>query len=743
MPRTKKQSERTRRLLNRERSRRDRAEQNNKGQDVSNDSENESTQFQQISFTCTPQQIQIRKEFDHNLMSIQWNYCNNCNAGFPELTLKNEKCTWCYKNIKKFTKLNNMDPGKVPDHLPKLNDVEQMLIALNHPMIVLYRKRGGQQHYSGHIIHFPQDITTYTNKLPHAPNDLPYYVIFDAKSKSGKIELTADANKLRIWLIWLKENNTYYKHIDINEEVITKIKENEDLTSLIKHTEVPEVENFIAEEGKFSSFLPSDSTIDQSSYIAEKLHLQYPEIGTRPINEFSEVGYLSRSFPTLFPYGTADINDCREIDVDITDYFQYLMRYKDGRFANNERFLYVAQNTMQRHRAIKSANLYVRNRKFENQKIEDIRNAITNNEKLTNSIAAFGASLRGIRPYWQKRSGELLAMVEQLGQPHIFFTLSAADCRWPDIARIVNKTKEDEDLNPAQKANLVNKNPMLTSWYFYYRSKKFIDEVIKKLFDVTDLWCRYEWQARGSPHLHGVLWIKNAPTLSNSEPTPEKIEELCEFYDDLSFAWNVDAPKTVIHPSEIRFASIEDCHREKDLINLLNWLQKHTQCGSHCLRINRKTKLLQCRFKFPKPLQDKSSIHETDGYYQFAPARNDANVTRYHPLITMIWRANTDFSAIIGLDGILQYVAKYVAKCEIPSASFINIMKSICDGLAEDSSAKSAIIKLLTALVAERDYSAQEVCHIIMGWDMYFTTRNVIVINLYDVVWEKLLVSIY
>lgn len=47
-----------------------------------------------------------------------------------------------------------MDPGEFPEHLPELNNVKQMLIALNHPLVRVYRKRGGQNHYSGHVINF-------------------------------------------------------------------------------------------------------------------------------------------------------------------------------------------------------------------------------------------------------------------------------------------------------------------------------------------------------------------------------------------------------------------------------------------------------------------------------------------------------------------------------------------------------------------------------------------------------------
>ena len=31
------------------------------------------------------------------------------------------------------------------------------------------------------------------------------------------------------------------------------------------------------------------------------------------------------------------------------------------------------------------------------------------------------------------------------------------------------------------------------------------------LLGATDYWLRFEWQHRGSPHVHGLAWLKGAP----------------------------------------------------------------------------------------------------------------------------------------------------------------------------------------------------------------------------------------
>ena len=49
----------------------------------------------------------------------------------------------------------------------------------------------------------------------------------------------------------------------------------------------------------------------------------------------------------------------------------------------------------------------------------------------------FLKNVRGSPPYYQRTFYELLAMIRQLGTPTWFFTLSAADMKWPDMIQII------------------------------------------------------------------------------------------------------------------------------------------------------------------------------------------------------------------------------------------------------------------------------------------------------------------
>jgi hypothetical protein len=64
----------------------------------------------------------------------------------------------------------------------------------------------------------------------------------------------------------------------------------------------------------------------------------------------------------------------------------------------------------------------------------------------------------------------------------------------------------------------VTDNPHITAEYLACRFKAF-DKVIKRVLPVADYWYRFEWQQRGSGHIHGFLWL-------HSEPNPSTVDEM-------------------------------------------------------------------------------------------------------------------------------------------------------------------------------------------------------------------------
>lgn len=56
----------------------------------------------------------------------------------------------------------------------------------------------------------------------------------------------------------------------------------------------------------------------------------------------------SLSFPTLYPYGQADFVTPQQRSIKYNVYFEYALKYHDGRFARHPRIRRVGFNTMLR-----------------------------------------------------------------------------------------------------------------------------------------------------------------------------------------------------------------------------------------------------------------------------------------------------------------------------------------------------------------------------------------------------------
>lgn len=216
------------------------------------------------------------------------------------------------------------------------------------------------------------------------------------------------------------------------------------------------------------------------------------------------------AFPTLFPTGAADFLGQHCNQVTIGNYFTHLMKYRDGCFARHPRFRFFALNTEMRWRALQSGRIYVQQHPGDAQLTVDVLQDVVGREgeAFSNRVLHYASSLRGTRQYWLKQRGRLISMVDTLGLPTIFFTHSAANLQWPELAQLICPEDSDTSLS---RIKAVNNNPALADWFFYHRAQKFVDAFYLGVIKATDYWLRFEWQHRGSPYVHGVAWLPNAP----------------------------------------------------------------------------------------------------------------------------------------------------------------------------------------------------------------------------------------
>ena len=138
----------------------------------------------------------------------------------------------------------------------------------------------------------------------------------------------------------------------------------------------------------------------------------------------------------------------------------------------------------------------------------------------------------------------------------------------------------------------------------------------------------------------------------------------------------------------------------------------------------------QCRFGYPKPLQPETALITEDGETVLLTARNDGLINSFNPVQLSAWHANVDMQYCVSRHKVIEYCAKYATKSEPRSQPLKEIFTTIVRSLKDDSTSQKAVQKLLINSVGERDYSAQETCHILLQLPMFRASRDFVMLSL-------------
>ena len=136
----------------------------------------------------------------------------------------------------------------------------------------------------------------------------------------------------------------------------------------------------------------------------------------------------------------------------------------------------------------------------------------------------FLRALRGSPPYFEKAKKDIFAMIRQLGLASLFCSFSSAETQWIYLLRILGKLVDNKDytdnelenLNWEEKSRLIQSDPVTCARHFDYQINQFIRHFLfseaAPLGKIADWFYRVGYQQRGSPHIHMLVWLENAPT---------------------------------------------------------------------------------------------------------------------------------------------------------------------------------------------------------------------------------------
>lgn len=135
------------------------------------------------------------------------------------------------------------------------------------------------------------------------------------------------------------------------------------------------------------------------------------------------------------------------------------------------------------------------------------------------------SNIRSSPSYWETKKKELMALLRQLGKQTFFLTLTAKEKRCPELLQVLYEYHHNKDitldeamnLDDAIKTEMIRNDPVMCARYFDYKAKKFVNYIKKQFsifgkYRVVDSYARVEFQMRGAPHEHIMLWIEGIPT---------------------------------------------------------------------------------------------------------------------------------------------------------------------------------------------------------------------------------------
>ena len=456
--------------------------------------------------------------------------------------------------------LNGLDLDTVPSELC-LSELESLLVAQRILfMRLLALPRGQQSALHGAVVNVPSNVPSVVTSLPLTPNQaglIPLKLKRKMEYKGYVLNQFIRPPAIIRAVQWLTHNNPLYHDMPINldwdhlcanedphtwnrltdsqnseiEEVTTTRNYNTDNDSSDFDTDNEVLEQKVTGLKYNTCLQPSDP-----QYAATEMSLAPAESNT-PLDFMLDVNAEVLAFPTKFPLGRGGFTGDHHIKLTPKKYFIQRITNKDKRFASDANYIFYAQYVTEMKQIRDNISIALR-QKAGRLSAGDVSDVAQLRDMIQRDNAyQFLQNVRGSPPYFQRAVKQLIAMVAQIGCPHFFLTLSAADMRWPELFQIISEqngkkmTADDiAAMGYEQKAAMLRNDPVLAARHFDHRLKAFFTDILKKasiLGEIQTFFYRIEFQLRGSPHAHCLLWTKDGPNMSEASD-----EEIITYFED-------------------------------------------------------------------------------------------------------------------------------------------------------------------------------------------------------------------
>lgn len=490
-----------------------------------------------------------------------------------------------------------------------------------------------------------------------------------------------------------------------------------------------------------------------------------PGEGQVPIGLYQDKNAEYLAFPSIYCGQTRPENKDRQTPVHYSTICKWELRSADRRAACSIPNIFFKLKKLQIKQIQDRVNLAMRKCQLNGEKVtvgQVLNQSTFDNIVRLNEGYRVLRQLRGSPAYWESAKKDVFAMIRQLGVPTWFCSLSAAETRWPSLLKILGQQvrhveyteEENANLTWKEKCELIQSDPVTCTRFFNHRVQVFFADVLKSskfpLGKVIDHFHRVEFQQRGSPHIHMLVWIENAPLYVKSDN-----QDIENFIDSHS-----------------------TCQKNNEIPDLINY-----QTHRHARTCRKKGKNI-CRFNFPLPPMSKTLILEplrdaekekypkiNDEYERITSSLNEMKtgiemsfseflykleiseemylmalrsslktpkvflkrdvseirVNSYNEMMLRCWQANIDVQFILDAYACAAYIVSYISKSQ---RGMSNLMYEACKEARQgNKTLKQQVRHIGNKFLTHVEISAQEAAYLILQIPLRVSSRSFAFIN--------------
>lgn len=522
-------------------------------------------------------------------------------------------------------------------------------------------------------------------------------------------------------LLWLREQNPLYADIEIRLPAPGAASADTAYSS----------ENLDPADLAYSTALRADPQITARALqqavhghsgaraAQQRLFFDMQRIDARPVSIHFQQGLEALAFVQLYPDGQNHWGTSRQHQPTMLMYFRARILGHDTRF-QDPLWMGFAVSTAQYLQLTSSVNVAMR-QSTGPVTLRQLQRRVEPDSALaaSESCWAFMRNIRGTAAYWHDTRSDLFAMLRACGPACWFMTFSADDMGWDDLALVLSRQGiEDPEeqqqyldgLTHQDRINLLLNDQVGAGRHFLHRWNAFLAWMTgseeQPVGNVTDHFWRIEFQKRGSPHIHMLVWVDGAPDMQD----PSDRCRAPEFIDTYISTQIPEPGPTIAGQRLHHLASTVQQHRHTSTC--------HPDGDEH-----------HCRFKYPRqPSPDTHLRRDTDhglrrtDFYVTARGAADTRTTPYNPACLLAWQANMDIQLVGSMHGTCSYVCSYMTKGETDGIR--DCISSAVARLPAEATLARRLTRIGTACLSQREYSTQEATFLLAGLDLRGSSRT-------------------